>query len=143
MANKAGTAMVLLLGVQAFAGCDSSRSPVAPSIVQPPIVQQTPAPLETYTLTSSADTVTAGGQLSVSWTTSRGRALDWIGLFTIGAPSCEHGWSEFTRGATSGTLTLTAPTEPGKYEFRYHLDDSCQETARTGPITVTASSSGG
>ena len=47
-------------------------------------------------------------------------------------------WWEYTDGATSGTLTLSAPTAPGQYEFRYLLDDGFVDTVRSSPVTVTA-----
>lgn len=72
----------------------------------------------------------------MSWTASKGGSTDWIGLFRVEAGVCDHGWSEGTNGATSGTLTLTAPTQPGQYEFRYHLNDGCGEAARSSPVTV-------
>jgi hypothetical protein len=72
----------------------------------------------------------------VSLTATRGGAVDWIGLFSVGDPPCDHGWWEYTRGATSGTLTLSAPTQPGQYEFRYLLNDGCEVTVRSSPVTV-------
>lgn len=90
-----------------------------------------------YTLTSSLNTVTTGSQLSVSWTAPRGGTWDWVAFFKMGAPSesYENYWWRYTNGAPSGTLTLTA-LEPGRYEFRYFLDDGFEETARTSPVTV-------
>ena len=44
-------------------------------------------------------------------------------------------------GATSGTLTLTAPTRPGQYEFRYLSDDSFLDLARSRPVTVRGADS--
>jgi len=99
----------------------------------------TPSPA-TYTLTSSSSAVAPGGELSVSWTASRGGARDWIGFFSVGAAPCDHGWSEGTKGATSGTLKLNAPIQVGQYEFRYQPNDGCDETARSSPVTVSAGS---
>ena len=77
---------------------------------------------EAFTLTPSTDAVDAGGQMSVSWTAPRAQPGDWIALFRVGR-SYDDDWYDFTNGATSGTLTLTAPTRPGQYEFRYLFDD--------------------
>jgi len=129
------TAIALLVVAPGLAGCDNdSRLRLTPSTV--PQAQGPPAEPRTYTLTPSSTTVAPGAGLSVSWTASSAGSRDWIGLFTVGAASCDHGWSEYTGGATSGTLKLTAPTEPGSYEFRYHPNDGCTETARSSPVTV-------
>jgi hypothetical protein len=140
MIRSTRTAIALIVVAQGLVGCDGAnpRSPVAPSTV--PIIQQPPSSRGIYTLTSSASTVIPGGVLGVSWTASAAAARDWIGLFKVGAAACDHGWSEYTNGATSGTRTLTAPTQSGQYEFRYHLNNSCDETARSSPVTVSQGS---
>ena len=94
-------------------------------------------------LTAGVNLVTPGGQLTVSWVAPSGRSgSDWIGLFKVGLPSesYENGWWQYTNGAASGTLTLSAPTQPGEYEFRYLLDDGFIDVARS-PVTVSASTS--
>ena len=88
-----------------------------------------------FTLTPSTDVIDAGGQMSVSWTAPGGRAGDWIAVFRVGA-SYEDEWYGLTNGATSGTHTLTAPTRPGQYEFRYLVDDGFVEVVRSSPVTV-------
>jgi hypothetical protein len=79
--------------------------------------------------------VDAGGDISVSWTAQGARAGDWIALFKVGK-SYEDDWYGFTNGAPSGTLTGTAPTLPGLYEFRYLMGDSFLDVARSSPVTV-------
>jgi len=74
----------------------------------------------------------------MSWTASIGGAADWISLFKQGDPDTAHGWWTNTEGATSGTVTLSAPTQAGQYEFRYFLDDSFNDVARSSPVTVDA-----
>jgi len=88
-----------------------------------------------YTVTASTDTVDAGGEISVSWTAQGARAGDWIALFKVGR-SYEDDWYGLTNGATSGTLTGTAPKMPGLYEFRYLVGDSILDVARSGPVSV-------
>lgn len=137
MTWRTRTAMALLVVAQGLVGCDNdTRVPLAPSTV-PQTTPAPPATQATYTLTPSATTVAPGAALSVSWTASTGGARDWIGLFSVGADHCDHGWSEYTTGGTSGTLTLTAPAQPGRYEFRYHPNDGCDEAARSSPVAVT------
>jgi hypothetical protein len=128
MTWRTRTAIALLVVAQGLVGCDNdNRLPLAPT---------PPANPRTYTLTPSATTVAPGAVLSVSWTASTGGSGDWIGLFTVGAKPCDHGWSEYTGGGNAGTFTFTAPTQPGEYEFRYHPNDGCVETARSSPVTV-------
>ena len=88
-----------------------------------------------FTLTVSPNPVTAGGELRVSWVAPAGGSADWVGLFKVGDPNKSHGWSEFTKGATSGTLTLDAPADAGQYEFRYLLNDGLIDVVRS-PVTV-------
>jgi hypothetical protein len=90
---------------------------------------------EPFTLTPSADAVDAGGQMSVSWTAPAARAGDWIAVFRLGG-SYDDDWYVLTNGAMSGTHTLTAPTRPGQYEFRYLLDGGFLVGARSSPVTV-------
>jgi IPT/TIG domain-containing protein len=90
----------------------------------------------TFTVTAGASSVSPGGELSVNWTASTGRPLDWIALFKIGAPNTSYDYYKYTNGATSGTLTLVAPKEAGEYEVRYLLNDGYNDVARSGPVTV-------
>jgi uncharacterized protein (TIGR03437 family) len=90
---------------------------------------------EPITLTPSTNVIDAGGQMSVSWTAPAGRPGDWIAVFRVGA-SYEDEWYGLTNGATSGSHTLTAPTRPGEYEFRYLVDDGFLDVARSSPVTV-------
>jgi hypothetical protein len=78
------------------------------------------------TLLASHDRVAPGATISVSWV-APGRSDpdnqgDWIGLFREGAPDGIFLWAQYSTGA-SGTLTLSAPSEPGRYEFRYTAGD--------------------
>ena len=90
---------------------------------------------EPFTLTPSTNAVDAGGQMSVSWTAPGAQARDWIAVFRVGG-SYDDDWWGHTNGATSGTHTLTAPTRPGQYEFRYLLDGGFLDAARSSPVTV-------
>ena len=109
-------------------------SPVAPSVTAiSPSTGSTDRP--TPVLTPSTDAVDAGGRMSVSWTAPGARPGDWIALFKVGG-SYDDDWYGLTNGATSGTRTLTAPTRPGQYEFRYLFDDGFLDVARSSPVTV-------
>jgi hypothetical protein len=93
-----------------------------------------------FSIASSVAGVTANGTLSVTWKTSAAGPFDWIGLFKKDSPNTAYnsGWWQYTNGAASGTLTLTAPATPGEYEFRYLPDDDFNDIARSGLVTVVA-----
>ena len=139
MSRSMQATLALLVSVQGLVGCDGGVSQWAPTTVTQ-TTQQAPSNQEGYSLTATPSTVAPGGELSVSWTAVSGRTKDWIGLFSLGAPPCDHGWSEYTKGATSGTLTLQAPTRTGQYEFRFLPNDGCDVAARSSPVTVSAGS---
>jgi hypothetical protein len=90
---------------------------------------------EPFTLTPSTNGVGAGGQMSVSWTGPGAQPGDWIAVCKVGGNYDDDWWGD-TNGATSGTHTLTAPTRPGEYEFRYLLAGGFVEVARSSPVTV-------
>ena len=96
-------------------------------------------------LKASADAISAGAEpLTVSWTAPKGRPLwDWVALIKVGESTGTYakGWWEYTGGAALGARTLSAPAEPGRYEFRYMLDDGFTEAARSSPVTVRPSAS--
>jgi subtilisin family serine protease len=93
-----------------------------------------------FTLTPNPLSVPAGGALTISWTAPPGQsATDWIGLFHVGDPNTAYGWYGYTNGATSGTLSLTAPSFGGQYEFRYFLQNTyTQAGGNSAPVTVTS-----
>jgi IPT/TIG domain len=90
---------------------------------------------EPFTVTPSTDAVDAGARISVSWTAPSARTGDWLAVFKVGG-SYDDDWWDYTNGATSGTRTLSAPTQPGQYEFRYLLEGSFVDVARSSPVTV-------
>jgi hypothetical protein len=127
--------LAALLGVTLGCGASSLPAPTPPTAPFP----ATPAPVAfsgVYTLTASASTVAAGDPLSVSWTASAGAVLDWIALIRVGDPNNDNGWWDYTGGKTSGTLALTAPTQPGQYEFRYLPNDGYVDAARSSLVSV-------
>jgi subtilisin family serine protease len=91
----------------------------------------------TFTLTPSPDRVSPGDPLAVRWTAPAGHsAIDWIALYRVGDPNTTYGWFSYTGDATSGTFTVSAPADPGQYEFRYLLNDDLIEAARSNQVTV-------
>ena len=104
---------------------------------------QPPRP-SSYALSVSAESVTAGSPLSVSWVVPFGRSqLDWISIYKVGARSEAYDdiWWDYTNGASTGTFTIKAPAQPGQYEFRYFLDDGFEMVAKSSTLEVTAAAS--
>jgi hypothetical protein len=90
---------------------------------------------EAFGITATS-TVAKGGALSVTWSAPGGRpASDWIGLFPAGGGGA-YVWWKYTGGSASGSETLTAPSQPGQYEFRYYLEGGWNLSATSGTITV-------
>lgn len=137
MTLRAGLVTMLLAVAAASAACDDlPRQPLA-TLPSPVPAPPPPRPVEGYALSVTPEVVGPGGDLLVKWMAPSGGKWDWIGIFAVGALNCNHGWYEYTDGQLSGTVTFKAPTQPGQYEFRYHLDDGCTETARSAAVTVS------
>jgi hypothetical protein len=128
--------LAALLGMTLGCGASSPASPTPTPVTPAPVA---PSPSGVYTVTAGTNMVGPGDQLSVSWTTSTGGHNDWIVLFKKGDPNTGHRWwVGWTDGATSGTFTLTAPSQAGQYEFRYLLDDGYDNGAVSSLVTVGA-----
>jgi hypothetical protein len=94
---------------------------------------------EPVTVSAGATTVLTNSQVPVSWTAPPGQsAFDWIGLFRVEDANTHPVWYEYTQGAASGTLVFTAPSVPGRYDFRYLVDDDYNDAARSPPFTVAS-----
>ena len=98
-----------------------------------------------FSVTASPSLVAPGGSLTMNWTMPPGRNCngggDWIAIYKVGDPD-ETGaanghsdlWYDHVCGATSGSRTLSAPAQPGAYEFRFMLGDT--SFARSNRVTV-------
>jgi hypothetical protein len=92
-----------------------------------------PAP----TLTVSPTVIAPGGQLQVSYVVPLTSGLDWIGLYRLNADNIDYLAYQYI-GGLLGTVTFTAPAQPGQYQFRYLPLDGYLDYARTETVTVTA-----
>lgn len=141
--------LAALLGMTLGCGGSSPAgpTPVTPAPVAPSAV---PVTLEGVSLTASPSLVTSGDRLTVSWVAPSGRGCngggDWIAIFKVGDPDITGAanghsdlWFVHLCGATSGVSTLSAPAQPGQYEFRYMV--GATGTARSNVVTVSASPS--
>ena len=99
----------------------------------------------TFSVAADPAAVEPGGRVTVSWTAPSGRTCegggDWIAIYKVGDPDdtgAANGhsdlWYEHLCGAPSGSWTLSAPAEPGEYEFRYLA--GAGSVARSNPVTV-------
>ena len=127
------------------------QSPSAPTTVGPsPTTVATAArtALQGISLVASPRVVASGDQLTLKWAAPEGRGCagggDWVALYKVGDPDhtgAKNGhsdlWFVHLCGETSGSSTLSAPFEPGEYEFRYMAGDDA--AARSNPVTVNAS----
>ena len=82
--------------------------------------------------------VDAGEALSVSWAgphdPSDFAPPDFIGLYRADDPHNAKLWEVRTEVGGTGVVELKAPSEPGKYEFRYYMVS--QHLLATTPLTV-------
>ena len=98
-----------------------------------------PPPGSTPVLTVSATTVSAGGSVTVTLTNGSGGAKDWLGFTTVGRPDGSGQylqWVYVGAGITTRTWTITAPTTPGQYEFRFFPNDTYTRLATSPAVTV-------
>jgi uncharacterized protein YegP (UPF0339 family) len=93
------------------------------------------------TLTVSATTVPAGGQVTVTLTNGPGGATDWLGFTGVGTPDGSGQylqWVYVGAGITTRTWTVTVPNTPGQYEVRLFLYGGYTPLVKSPAVTVTA-----
>jgi hypothetical protein len=99
----------------------------------------TPTPAANFTLTATLTSVAAGGKVKVNFTAPGGRPeKDWIGLYKVGDPSTSYLTWGYTTGLPSGYFTFTMPNQAGQYEFRYFLENTYTQAARSNAVQVTS-----
>ena len=90
-----------------------------------------------YNLTATPGTISDGKAITVNWAAPGGSdRFDWIGLYATGDREILLAW-KYTNGAASGTVTFTAPSVAGTYDFTYFLHGSYTGMATSNPITRT------
>jgi hypothetical protein len=81
-----------------------------------------PSGVAPFTVTASSGSVSPGGQLSVAWNVPAGRpSTDMVALYPVGSTNDAVIWRLYPNGVAAGSATLTAPTTPGVYEFRWRI----------------------
>ena len=72
-------------------------------------------------------------------TNGLGGAKDWLGFAAVGTtdgPGKYLQWIYVGAGVTTRTWTVTAPTTPGQYEFRFFPNDTYTRLATSPAVTV-------
>jgi hypothetical protein len=91
------------------------------------------------TLTVSATTASPGGSVTATLTNGTGGATDWIAFASTSAPNTSYiTYTYVGGGVTTRTWTVTMPSTPGTYEFRYFPNGGYNRTATSPTITVQA-----
>jgi hypothetical protein len=91
----------------------------------------------TVTLQASPATLPAGSLFTVTWqATGPTSPTDWLGLYRVGDPNTSYLAYRYATGATSGSVTFTAPSTPGTYEVRYLPQNGYEAVAASNAVTV-------
>ena len=116
-----------------------TRLATSPTVTVP--TPPPPPPTATPVLTVSATTVAPGGQVTVTLTGGPGGATDWLGFVGVGTPDGPGRyiqWIYVGAGVTTRTWTVTVPTAPGAYEFRFFPNNTYTRLATSPTVTVPA-----
>jgi fibronectin type 3 domain-containing protein len=96
----------------------------------------------TYTLSASPTSVAPGDTITVNWTAPAGHAAgsggDWIGMYAVGSSNYPYLAYQWVGSGASGSVTFTAPSAPGSYEFRYFPNDGMILAATSNGVQVQA-----
>jgi fibronectin type 3 domain-containing protein len=102
-------------------------------------ISATPQAAVSYSLSASPGAVAPGGSITVAWTGPAGHSTsDWVGLFAVGTPNTSYLAYQYTTSDTGGTMTFTAPSAPGSYEFRYLPNDGYTSAVSSNSVQVVA-----
>ena len=81
--------------------------------------------------------VPPGGAVTATLANSPGGSTDWLTLALVGAPDTSYlQWVYVGAGVTPRTWTVTLPTTPGQYEFRFYLHNGFVRAATSPAVTV-------
>jgi len=92
-------------------------------------------------LSVSSTSVPTSSPVTVTITNGLGGGLDWIAFAPTSAPYTGYlAYTYVGSGVTTRTWTVTAPSTPGTYEFRYFPNNGYTPAAISQTITVSATS---
>ena len=91
------------------------------------------------TLAVSATTSTPGGSVTATVSNGNGGSLAWLALASVSAPHTSYLQHVYIgAGVTTRTWTVSMPTTPGAYEFRYYPGAAYTPTVTSPTVTVQA-----
>jgi len=100
------------------------------------LVEAPPQPPPSVSLTARPTSASGGQSVKVSWSDLNVSGNDWISLHVAGAPDSSYlGW-KYASGS-SGSLTFSAPTEAGQYEFRIFRNGTKLASSNVFEVTAT------
>ncbi len=81
--------------------------------------------------------------LTIAWTAPpQLNPGDWVALSSVNAPDWWTVWTQNTNGATSGVITVPAPTAPAIYEFRYYASGTSTVLGRSAGYPIATAGFG-
>jgi subtilisin family serine protease len=90
-------------------------------------------------ITVNATTVAPGASVTATLTNGAGGANDWLALAQTTAPNGSYVTFTYVgSGVKNRTWTVTMPTTPGSYEFRYFVGGGYTRAATSPTVTVQA-----
>ena len=94
--------------------------------------------LESYSLQTDSSVYPPGSTITVYWQAPDSHASsDWVGMYTPTALNTSYSQWKYVPPGTSGSLTFTAPSTGGVYEFRYLLTNGYTSVAVSNRFSVS------
>jgi len=91
-------------------------------------------------LTVSPASVSSGQSITVTFSGAPGNLKDFVAMYHTGVGDKEgYVTYQWLQGNTTGTLTFTAPSTAGTYEFRMFLNNTWKKLATSNSVTVAGS----
>jgi hypothetical protein len=90
-------------------------------------------------ISASPSAASPGETITVTYSGAPGFEYDWIAIYKVGDPNTSYSEYYYLHKQKSGTLTFTAPSTPGEYEFRLFEnfpDGGYNDLARSNTIRV-------
>jgi hypothetical protein len=92
-----------------------------------------------YDLSAAPSNTVTASAITVNWSAAEGHSQqDWVGLYKAGVADASYLSWQYTDLALSGSMTFTAPAQPGQYEFRYFLNNGYTRVATSNPVAVVS-----
>jgi hypothetical protein len=118
-------------------GCGMEVEPQAASAEEGVETEAVAQELASHALVTGTSVYWPGSTITVYWQApgSHGSS-DWIGMYTPAAPNTSYGQWKYVPLGTFGSMTFTAPSTEGIYEFRYLLNNGYTSVAVSNQFVV-------